>query len=86
MSPAAGTSSVTCLGCGCACDDLVVEVTDGRITDIAPPCPLGRAWFGDGVVPARILRAGAEAALDSALAEAAETLTAGGEVLVLLAP
>jgi formylmethanofuran dehydrogenase subunit B len=86
VSPAARTSSVTCLGCGCACDDLVVQVADGRITDITPPCPLGRAWFGDGMVPARILRAGADGALDAALAEAAESLTAGGEVLVVLAP
>jgi formylmethanofuran dehydrogenase subunit B len=87
MSPATSISSVTCLGCGCACDDLTVRVAGGRITDVSPPCPLGRAWFGDGAVPDRILRAGAEASLDAALAEAAEILTgAGGDVLVLLAP
>ncbi len=87
MSPAAGTSAVTCLGCGCACDDLTVQVADGRITAISPPCPLARAWFGDGGVPARILRAGADASLDAALADAAETLAgAGGDTLVLLAP
>jgi formylmethanofuran dehydrogenase subunit B len=75
------------LGCGCACDDLTVQVADGRIVDIAPPCPLGRAWFGDGVVPARILRAGKDASLETALADAADTLAgARGRALVVLAP
>ena len=87
MSPASRASSVTCLGCGCACDDLTVQVADGRIIDISPPCPVGRAWFGDGRVPGRILRGGAEASLEAALAEAAETLAgARGGALVLLAP
>jgi formylmethanofuran dehydrogenase subunit B len=80
-------ASVTCLGCGCACDDLTVQIADGRITDISPPCPVGRAWFGDGRVPGRILRGGAEASLEAALSDAAETLaTAKGGALVLLAP
>ena len=87
MSPAARLAPVTCLGCGCACDDLTVQVADGRIVDIAPPCPLGRAWFGDGAVPAKILRAGEDAPLDAALAAAADMLaTARGRALVLLAP
>jgi formylmethanofuran dehydrogenase subunit B len=80
-------TSVTCLGCGCACDDLTVQVADGRITDISPPCPVGRTWFGDGRVPGRILRGGAEASLEAALSDAAETLAgAPGGALVLLAP
>ena len=80
-------ASVTCLGCGCACDDLTVQIADGRITDISPPCPVGRAWFGDGRVPGRILRGGAEASLEAALSDAAETLAgASGGSLVLLAP
>jgi formylmethanofuran dehydrogenase subunit B len=87
VSPAGRTSSVTCLGCGCACDDLTVQVADGRITDISPPCPVGRAWFGDGRVPGRILRGGAETSFEAALADAAETLAgARSGVLVLLAP
>jgi formylmethanofuran dehydrogenase subunit B len=80
-------ASVTCLGCGCACDDLTVQIADGRITEISPPCPVGRAWFGDGRVPGRILRGGAEASLEAALSDAAETLAgAPGGALVLLAP
>jgi len=87
VSPASRASFVTCLGCGCACDDLTVQIADGRIADISPPCPVGRAWFGDGRVPGRILRGGAEVALEAALADAAETLAgARGGVLVLLAP
>lgn len=87
MSPASGASLVTCLGCGCTCDDLTVQMADGRITEISPPCPVGRTWFGDGRVPGRILRGGAEASLEAALTDAAETLAgAKGGVLVLLAP
>jgi formylmethanofuran dehydrogenase subunit B len=87
VSPASRASFVTCLGCGCTCDDVTVQVADGRITDISPPCPVGRTWFGDGRVPGRILRGGAEASLEAALTDAAETLAgAKGGVLVLLAP
>jgi formylmethanofuran dehydrogenase subunit B len=78
---------VTCLGCGCACDDLTVQVADGRIVGVAPPCPLAREWFGDGQVPSRTLAAGVDATLDAALAAAAEVLTgAAGRGLVVLAP
>ena len=78
---------VTCLGCGCGCDDVTVSVTDGRITDAAPICPLGRAWFGDGTVPAQILRAGQSVTLEEALSEAAVVLVeARGRCLVYLGP
>jgi formylmethanofuran dehydrogenase subunit B len=78
---------VTCLGCGCGCDDLAVQVEDGRIVDLAPPCPLASAWFGDGTVPSRNMSAGADTTLDAALAAAAEILAgAAGRVLVVLAP
>jgi formylmethanofuran dehydrogenase subunit B len=80
-------ASVTCLGCGCGCDDLVVETAGGRITGVAPPCPLAQAWFGDGQVPLAVRRGGADAPLDAALADAAELLVgAPGRVLVVLAP
>jgi formylmethanofuran dehydrogenase subunit B len=87
MSPNTRVASVTCLGCGCACDDLVIEVAGDRIAGVAPPCPLAQAWFGDGRVPSAVRRGGADAALDAALAEAAELLAgAPGRVLVVLAP
>ena len=45
---------VTCLGCGCACDDIRVVVENDRIIDAENACPLGRAWFGDGLVPTNV--------------------------------
>lgn len=87
MSPTIRVAPVTCLGCGCGCDDLVVEVADGRIASVAPPCPLAQAWFGDGRVPSAVRRGGVEAPIDAALSEASELLArASGRVLVVLAP
>lgn len=78
---------VTCLGCGCGCDDIAVTVRDGRIVETSPACPVGRAWFGDGAVPWEVLRAGKPAALDEALTEAADLLAQSqGRVLVYLGP
>jgi formylmethanofuran dehydrogenase subunit B len=79
--------TVTCLGCGCGCDDLQIELHAGRITSITPPCPLALAWFGDGRVPDRVLVSGRAVAEDEAVAAAAELLAqAKGRVLVVLAP
>ncbi len=76
---------VTCLGCGCACDDLEVTVGDGRIVAIEPRCGLARDWFGDGAVPDRVLAAGRPVTPDRAIAAAAELLSAhAGRVLVFL--
>ena len=78
---------VTCLGCGCVCDDLSVQVTDGRIVNVTPDCPAARAWFGDGSVPEKVLRGGAAAKLEEAVADAASLLAgSAGRVLVYLAP
>jgi len=65
---------VTCLGCGCACDDIAVTVRDGRIVDTSPACSVGRGWFGDGVVPWQVFRDGAPASMEEAIAEAARVL------------
>lgn len=78
--------AVTCLGCGCGCDDLRVAVADGRIVDLSPPCPLAHAWFGDGRMPSAVRLAARDANLDDALQEAAGVLAgAGGRALVVLA-
>lgn len=80
-------ASVTCLGCGCACDDLEVQVREGRIVDISPSCPMGRAWFGDGSVPDAITRGGSAATLDRAIVEASQVLAAAaGRTIVYLGP
>lgn len=87
MSPGTRVGSVTCLGCGCGCDDLVVEVSDGRIAGVSPPCPLARSWFGDGQVPSAVRRAGVDSTLEAAVSEAATVLAgASGRALVVLAP
>jgi formylmethanofuran dehydrogenase subunit B len=78
---------VTCLGCGCGCDDLTVTVSQDRIVDAGPVCPLGREWLGDGQVPWEILADGRPVTLEQALATAAiELVKARGRCLVYLAP
>src|ERR671922_2287629 len=75
---------VTCLGCGCACDDITVVVRGGRIVEARRACPLGVRWFGDGSVPARVVgERGAD--LESALDDAAALLTSAELPLVYLA-
>lgn len=39
------TADVTCLGCGCLCDDLVVTGQAGLVTDVRNACPIGLDWF-----------------------------------------
>jgi formylmethanofuran dehydrogenase subunit B len=79
--------NVTCLGCGCGCDDLTVTVSNDRITEVAPACPLGRAWFGDGQVSGQVISDGQPLALDLTIERLAETLVeARGRCLVYLGP
>jgi formylmethanofuran dehydrogenase subunit B len=77
---------VTCLGCGCACDDIDVHVRDGRIVEARQACELGIAWFGDGRVPARSLVDGRDVTPDAALDAAADLLATASRPLVYLAP
>lgn len=78
--------SVTCLGCGCGCDDIEVTVRDGRIVAVAPPCPVARRWFGDGSLPAETRVGGRASALEAAIEAAASLLAAAARPMVLLAP
>jgi formylmethanofuran dehydrogenase subunit B len=78
---------VTCLGCGCACDDVSVTVRDGRITEVGPVCPIGRAWFGDGSIPLEARSSGQAVSLDQAVREIAQLLLkARGQLLVYIGP
>jgi formylmethanofuran dehydrogenase subunit B len=78
---------VTCLGCGCGCDDIAVTMRDGRIVETSPPCPVGRAWFGDGSVPWEVLQDGKPAGLEETLTRAADLLLKSrGRVLVYIGP
>jgi formylmethanofuran dehydrogenase subunit B len=58
---------VTCLGCGCACDDIRVTVRDSRIVEAAHACNLGLAWFGDGSLPNEAVVDGRRATIDAAV-------------------
>jgi formylmethanofuran dehydrogenase subunit B len=87
MTPAADRVErhVTCLGCGCACDDLEITVRGNRITSVGPGCSLGAAWFGDGLAPGRAFVGGVETSRDAALAAAARLLSASRRPLVYVA-
>jgi formylmethanofuran dehydrogenase subunit B len=65
---------VPCLGCGCACDDIVLTLRDDRIVEAEYACPLGLAWFGDGRVPGVVRVDGRECGLEEALDAAAGLL------------
>jgi formylmethanofuran dehydrogenase subunit B len=52
---------------------------------VAPACPLGRAWFGDGQVPSQIIYDGRSVTLDEALARIVDLLLpARGNCVVYL--
>ena len=77
---------VTCLGCGCSCDDIHVIVRSGRIVEAAHACALGVEWFGDGVVPQRSMHAGRDVSVEAAIKAAGELLARANRPLVYLAP
>jgi formylmethanofuran dehydrogenase subunit B len=93
-APPAGTRTVAdsvCLGCGCLCDDIDVQVTTDdaghqQIVAADRACEIGLRWFGVGQsrVPAtqacRI--AGQPATFDEAINRAAEILVAAQAPLV----
>jgi len=78
--------NVTCLGCGCTCDDMEVLTIDRRIVEARNACALGAAWFGDGVVPQRSSIAGRDVVVDEAIAAASQLLGRATSPLVYLAP
>lgn len=84
MSDGTTVEHVTCLGCGCTCDDIAVVVRAGRIAEARGACALGTSWFGDGIVPAAAALSGAPASLDAAVDAAAALLGAARRVLVYL--
>ena len=86
MTAPATIAHVTCLGCGCTCDDIAVVVRDDRIVEARNTCALGSQWFGDGRVPARSRIDSRDAGLDETLAEAARLLSNASGPLVYLAP
>jgi formylmethanofuran dehydrogenase subunit B len=86
MTPAAVIDNVTCLGCGCACDDIVVALRDGRIVEARNACALGVQWFGDGEFPAGCRVDGRDVAIHEATVVAGSRLRDANRPLVYLAP
>src|SRR3989454_5712426 len=76
---------VTCLGCGCACDDITVVLQHDRIGEARNACALGAAWFGDDTMTPDVRVHGRTAPLEQALDEAARLLRAAQRPLVYLA-
>jgi formylmethanofuran dehydrogenase subunit B len=86
MTAPAVIDHVTCLGCGCACDDIGLVVRDGRIIEARNACPLGVQWFGDGQVPSRSHIDGRDVPLSEAVMATARLLIEAERPLVYLAP
>ena len=80
------TPAATCLGCGCACDDITVVVRGERIVQARNACDLGAAWFGDGSAPAQARFQGRDVSIDEALDAAARLLARAARPLIYLAP
>jgi formylmethanofuran dehydrogenase subunit B len=78
--------NVTCLGCGCACDDITVTVRDGRIAEAQRACSLGATWFGDGQTSAQVLVRGEAGGVETAVDVAAALLRAARRLIVFLSP
>ncbi len=76
---------VTCLGCGCACDDIAVVIDGGRIREARNACALGVRWFGDGALPGAVL-GGRSAAIEDVVGEIATVLRSARAPLIYLAP
>ena len=77
---------VTCLGCGCACDDIHLTVRDNRIVEARQACELGVAWFEGSRVPWRVFVGGREAPMSEAIEAVAALLTRASRPVVYLAP
>jgi formylmethanofuran dehydrogenase subunit B len=79
-------SDVTCLGCGCACDDITITVDERRIVEAARACELGSAWFGDGSLPNDAAIDAQRASVPDALASAVTLVRSARRPLVYIAP
>jgi formylmethanofuran dehydrogenase subunit B len=76
----------TCLGCGCACDDIQLRIEANRILEARNACDLGARWFGDGGAGSHARVEGEDVSVDSALDAATAILSDAWRPLVFLAP
>jgi formylmethanofuran dehydrogenase subunit B len=69
---------LVCTGCSCLCDDIQVEIEDGRLGRIENACAKGTAYLRSGVNPqrrARSLVRGQSVSVEEAVEEAARLLS-----------
>lgn len=77
-------TDVTCLACGCVCDDLVVTVADRQVVEARNACPRGRAWLEPLPAPSRPVAtiAGRLAEPEAAIEETSRLLAAARRPLI----
>ena len=68
---------VTCLGCGCLCDDIALTVAGGRITEARNACEIGAA----GSSPTGRRTGWTAATIDGRVADRGEALDRAAEIL-----
>jgi formylmethanofuran dehydrogenase subunit B len=68
--------SAVCTRCGCACDDVDLEIADGRIVEARNACAVGRPWFLTPLDESALLASvdGSEVEPEEAAASAARLL------------
>jgi formylmethanofuran dehydrogenase subunit B len=77
MLSSSQTDAVTCLGCGCLCDDLTIQVEEGRVVSVGRGCDLGLRWFSSA--PGG--EDGPSAWIEGQVAEVSEALDRAAELL-----
>ncbi|MHC2068332.1 hypothetical protein ACYFX5_12780 [Bremerella sp. T1] len=66
---------VPCPGCGCLCDDLTLEVSNGNVTSIKPACAKAARYFQQPIVAKDACRIdGEQATWEEAVTKAADIL------------
>ncbi|MFC1759490.1 formylmethanofuran dehydrogenase subunit B [Planctomycetota bacterium] len=68
---------VACTICGCVCDDLSLEVDEGRIRSVTGACHLSESWFldQDSQQPPAAMSHGHPVGIDSAIEQASDILS-----------
>jgi len=75
--------NIVCSFCGCLCDDIVVEVDNGRIAQVRKACANGRGFFTHyDPAPQQPTVDGREVAWEDAVAEAARILDEADSPLI----
>ena len=77
--------NVTCLGCGCTCDDIAIRVEGVSIVETRNVCSLGSRWFRADRSTARVHVDGQDATMEHAIAAAAKLLESSRRPLIFVA-